>query len=134
MQVVVHLWATGGGTVSSSSFLIMRDVAFLPSSDCFNTCLIKAYKAFIAHCKFVEPSNLNHIGFLRDSLVELFSIDAKKSFNKALVSVQQLAKILQQGLKTKKKVCKGYCQVTVTKIYVYMVSLCACLQSSDSPL
>ncbi|OVA07366.1 Nucleolar complex protein 2 [Macleaya cordata] len=103
IKVTVHLWATGGGAVSSSSFLIIRDVALLLSSNCLDTCLIKTYKAFIACSKFVEPTNIVHIRFLVDCLVELYSLDVQKSFSKALASIQQLAKILQQGLKTKKK-------------------------------
>lgn len=105
MQIAVHLWATGGGTVSSCTFLIIQDVALIFSSDCFDTCLIKTYKAFIAHSKFVKPGFYKHIQFLRNSFVELCSLDVEKSSKKALVSMQQLAKILQQGLRTRKKVC-----------------------------
>ncbi|KAK9283729.1 hypothetical protein L1049_011979 [Liquidambar formosana] len=61
------------------------------------------YKAFIARCKFVEPVFLKHIQFLRNSLLELCSLDVQKSSSKALLSIQQLAKILQQGLRTKNK-------------------------------
>ncbi|XP_043691122.1 nucleolar complex protein 2 homolog isoform X2 [Telopea speciosissima] len=103
IKVSVHLWATGGGTLSQSSFLILRDVALLQCSDCFDTCLVKAYKAFIAHCKFVEPANLQHIQFLGDSLVKLCSADVQKSFSWAMVTVQQLAKIMQHSFKTKRK-------------------------------
>lgn len=103
IKIAVHLWATGGGTVSSCTFLIIQDVALIFSSDCFDTCLIKTYKAFIAHSKFVKPGFYKHIQFLRNSFVELCSLDVEKSSKKALVSMQQLAKILQQGLRTRKK-------------------------------
>lgn len=104
-QIAVHLWATGGGTVSSCAFLIIQDTALMFSSDCFETCLIRTYKAFVAHSKFVKPGFYKHIQFLRNSFVELCSLDVEKSSKKALVSIQQLAKILQQGLRTRKKVC-----------------------------
>ncbi|KAJ4969738.1 hypothetical protein NE237_002837 [Protea cynaroides] len=103
IKVSVHLWATGGSTLSQASFLIMHDIALLKCSDCFDACLAKAYKAFIAHCKFVDPANLQHIQFLGDSLVKLCSVDVQKSFSWALVTVQQLAKILQHSFKTKRK-------------------------------
>lgn len=103
IKVAVHVWATGGGTISSSSFNVIRDVAVQLKSDCYDTCLMKIYKAFIVHCKFVESANLQHIQFLRDSVSEMYSLDMQKSYQKALISVQQLANILQQAFKTKKK-------------------------------
>ncbi|KAF6134358.1 hypothetical protein GIB67_005750 [Kingdonia uniflora] len=103
IEVAVHLWATGRGSVSSSSFLIMRNICLLLHPECLRTCLRSSFKAFMVHNKFVDSGNLKHIQFLVKSLVELCSIDVSTSFSKALVSVQQLAKIMQHGLKTKKK-------------------------------
>nr|DAD32614.1 TPA_asm: hypothetical protein HUJ06_011465 [Nelumbo nucifera] len=110
VKVAVQLWATGGGTVSSSAFFVMHDLACLCSSDFLDPCLVKAYKAFIAHCKFVEPANMKHMQFLGDSFVDLCSVDILKSYSKALLFIQELAKILQHGLTTKKKeVLKKIC-------------------------
>lgn len=103
IKISVHLWATGGGDLSSCSFLVIRDVAVVFSSSCFDTCFTKTYKAFIARCKVVEIIDIQHIEFLKKSFVELCSLDVQKSCSKALLSVQQLAKILQQGLRTKRK-------------------------------
>ncbi|KAF9620405.1 hypothetical protein IFM89_011778 [Coptis chinensis] len=72
-------------------------------SNCRDTCLVKAYKAFLAHCKIVESCNLKHLQFLVDSLVELYSLDVPNSFIKSQVSIQHLAMILLRGVKTKKK-------------------------------
>ncbi|VVA12278.1 PREDICTED: nucleolar complex 2 [Prunus dulcis] len=103
MQIAVHLWATGRGTISSLSFLIIRDVASVFRSDCFDTCFVNTYKSFIGHCQFLEPVLFQHIQFLRNSCVELCSVDLQKASRKASMSIQQLAKILKQGLLTKKK-------------------------------
>ncbi|XP_021662337.2 protein REBELOTE isoform X2 [Hevea brasiliensis] len=103
IKTSIHLWATGEGTLSLHSFLIIREVAAVFNSDCFDICLVKAYKAFISRCKFVEPVIFKRILFLKNSFVELCSLDVQKSSNKATVSIQQLAKILQLGLRTKKK-------------------------------
>lgn len=91
--------------VSSSSFFLIQDIASQLSSDCLDTCLTRTYNAFIAHCKFVEPANLKHLKFLMDSVVEIYSLNIQKSYQKVLLSVQQLASILRQALKTKEKVC-----------------------------
>lgn len=108
MQIAVHLWATGRGTLSSHSFLIIKDLASVFSSSCFDTCLVKTYKAFIGHCQFMEPDLFKHVQFLRNSLVELCSLDVQKSSNKAMICIKQVAKILQQGLQMKKKVHNDY--------------------------
>ncbi|KAI5346153.1 hypothetical protein L3X38_014032 [Prunus dulcis] len=103
IKIAVHLWATGRGTISSLSFLIIRDVASVFRSDCFDTCFVNTYKSFIGHCQFLEPVLFQHIQFLRNSCVELCSVDLQKASRKASMSIQQLAKILKQGLLTKKK-------------------------------
>ncbi|KAL9422097.1 hypothetical protein AB3S75_034379 [Citrus x aurantiifolia] len=103
IKIGVHLWATGEDTVSFHSFLILQDVASGFSSDCFDICLIKMYKAFIGHCKFVEPALFKHLQFLRNSFVELCSQDLQRSSNKAKVSINNLSRILQLGLRIKKK-------------------------------
>lgn len=102
MQISVHLWATGKGTLSACSLLIIKDVAVVFNSNCFETCMIKAYKAFIDHCKFVDPVLFKHQQFLKSSFIELCSQDLQKVYSKAVISIQQLAKILQLGLRTKK--------------------------------
>ncbi|KAK9912304.1 hypothetical protein M0R45_036173 [Rubus argutus] len=108
IKIAIHLWATGRGTVSSLSFLIMRDMASVFHSDCFDICFVKTYKSFLGHCQFVEPGLLQHIQFLRSSIIDLCSLDVQKTSSKALVCIQQLAKIMQQGLLTKKKMCKKH--------------------------
>ncbi|XP_022765341.1 nucleolar complex protein 2 homolog isoform X2 [Durio zibethinus] len=103
IKIAVHLWVTGEGTLSSHSFLVIKDVTSVFSSDCLDSCLIKTYKAFVGHCKFVDPVSSKHIQFLRDSFIELCSLDMQNSSRKAMVCVEQLSKILQAGLRTKKK-------------------------------
>ncbi|XWS58835.1 hypothetical protein CRYUN_Cryun08bG0068000 [Craigia yunnanensis] len=103
IKIAVHFWVTGEGTLASHSFLVIKDVASVFSSDCFDSCLIKTYKAFVCHCKFVDPVSSKHILFLRNSFIELCSQDVQNSSRKAMVCVEQLSKILQMGLRTKKK-------------------------------
>lgn len=105
LQAALQLWATGGDSVSTHAFLTILELASVCNSDWFDTCFIKTYKSFIGHCQFVEqPVQLKHVQYLRDSFVKLCSLDVQKSSKKAMVSIQQLAKILHQGLQTKKKV------------------------------
>ncbi|KAM3202592.1 nucleolar complex-associated protein 2 isoform X1 [Capsicum annuum] len=103
IKTTIHLWATGGGMLSSASFSIVRNVAYLFTADCFDNCLAKAFVAYLAQSRATEIVNNKHLQFLRNSLVDLCSLDVQKSLSKATVSVRQLAKVLQWGLRTKKK-------------------------------
>ncbi|KAL0548943.1 hypothetical protein IC582_013420 [Cucumis melo] len=103
IKIAVHLWATGEGTISSLSFLIIREMSSVLGSNVSDTCWIKMYKAVIGNCQFAEPILHNHMQFLRDSFVELCSLDVHRSTTRAKVSIQQLTKILNQGLRMKKK-------------------------------
>ncbi|CAL5363521.1 unnamed protein product [Camellia sinensis] len=109
MKATVHLWVTGKGVLSSYSFLIIQDVAVVFSSECFDICLIKTYKSYISRSKVVDFVNTKHMQFLRNSFIELCSLDVHKSCAKALPSIQQLANILKQGLRKKKESLKKIC-------------------------
>ncbi|XP_021296107.1 nucleolar complex protein 2 homolog isoform X1 [Herrania umbratica] len=133
IKIAVHLWVTGEGCLASHSFLVIRDVASVFRSDCFDSCLIKTYKAFIGHCKFVDPVSSKHMQFLRNSFIELCSQDVQNSSSKAMVCVEQLAKILQMGLRTKKKeVVKRICSWQYTNCIDLWVSfISAYIQDYD---
>ena len=90
--------------MSSYAFGILQDLASLYTSDWFDTCLVKTYKSYIGHCHFMEQVQLRHVQYLRNSFVELCSVDVQKSSKKAMVSIQHLAKILHHALQTKKEV------------------------------
>ena len=104
LQIAVHLWATGDESLSSHSFLIIRDITSVFSSNYFDYCFVKAYKTYSSHSQSVEPRLLKHIQFLRNSFVELCSLDVQKSSDKAMICMQHVAKILQRACQTKRKV------------------------------
>lgn len=127
MQIAVHLWSTGEGTISSLSFLIIRDMSSMLGSNVLDSCWIKMFKAFIANCQFSEPTLHKHVQFLRDSFVDLCSLDVQRSATRAKLSIQQLSRIMHRGLRTKEKVS---CQETLfyflewwIKIHYYLAYL-----------
>ncbi|GER51275.1 nucleolar complex protein 2 homolog [Striga asiatica] len=107
IKAAVHLWATSGEILSSASFLIIRDIAAMSSSNYFDTCLSKVFAAFISFSRVLEISDIRQMQLMRDCVVELCSIDVQKSSVKALASLSQLAKILSWGVQTKKKEALG---------------------------
>ncbi|CAI0411671.1 unnamed protein product, partial [Linum tenue] len=103
IKISFHLWATSKGALSVQSFLVIQNAAAMFNSDWFDTCFDKAYKTIIGHCKFVDPAFFEHLQFLKKSFIDLCSQDMQKSLRKAIISIRQLAKILQLGLQTKQK-------------------------------
>ncbi|KAL2343645.1 hypothetical protein Fmac_004930 [Flemingia macrophylla] len=109
LKISVHLWATGDGSLSSQAFLIIQNIASVFSSNWFDLCYVKTYKAFISHSQFVEPK-FERIHFLRNSFVELCCLDMQKSSNKAMICILHMGQVLRKGWQTKKKeVVKTIC-------------------------
>ncbi|XP_042035337.1 nucleolar complex protein 2 homolog, partial [Salvia splendens] len=103
LKTTVHLWATGGRVLSSASFLVIRDVAAMFGSDHFDTCLSKTSISFLSRSRVTEISDIEHMQFLRDCIVELCSLDVQKSSVKAVASLSQCAKIFSLAIQTKEK-------------------------------
>lgn len=112
IKVTVHLWASGEGILTSSSFLIIRDVAVLFSTDYFEICLIRTYKAYITRSNLADFFSSKQIHCLRNSFIELCSLDVQRSCAKVVLSIEQLTNIYKHGLRTKKKeMLKKICSV-----------------------
>ncbi|XP_056697188.1 protein REBELOTE isoform X2 [Spinacia oleracea] len=125
-EVAVRLWATGGGTLSSCSFLVLRDMSSTFGNDFYDKCLKKTYKAVISRCKAVDPSSINHIEYIKNSYVELCCIDLQRSVKVALASAQKLAAILQLGLQSKEEALMKICSweyVLCIDLWVKYVSI-----------
>ncbi|EOA23637.1 hypothetical protein CARUB_v10016835mg [Capsella rubella] len=103
IKISIHLWVTGEDTLSQQAFLTLKDISMVFNSECFDTCLINMYKAFLHDCDIPKANSEQRLLFLRDSLVELCSQDVQKSYTKASVSITQLAKLLKMALTTKNK-------------------------------
>ncbi|CAD6258394.1 unnamed protein product [Miscanthus lutarioriparius] len=101
-KILFRLWASGDQSLSLSAFLMIREVASL-LPDCLDLCLTKSYNTYLASTKLVNDRNTKHIYFLIDCLVELYSLDVQKSYERAVTSVEQLNAILRQASKTKEK-------------------------------
>ncbi|KAI7743199.1 hypothetical protein M8C21_020555, partial [Ambrosia artemisiifolia] len=133
IQIIVPLWATGGGDLSISSSLIIQDVVSVCGSNYFDTCFIKTYKAYISRCRNIETVDTKHIEFLRDSFINLCSLDLEKSCNKALVSIQQLANILKHARQQEDKeaIKKIYSWQYVQCIDIWVVFISANVNECD---
>lgn len=103
IKVSVKLWASSEGILSSSSFLIIRDVAVVFNTEYFDVCIIKTFKAYIAHSNAADSVYSKHLQFLRNSFVVLCGLDVQRACAKAVLSIERLTNIFKHGLRTKKK-------------------------------
>lgn len=103
IKTTVHLWATGGRVLSSTSFQIIRDVTTVFSTDYFDTCMAKTFFAYMAQSRVSKIINTRHLLFLANCIVEICSLDVQNSSRKVVDSISQLSRILRWGVQTKKK-------------------------------
>ncbi|KAL9264367.1 Nucleolar complex-associated protein 2-like protein, partial [Drosera capensis] len=61
------------------------------------------YKAYVMNCRFINPTKLQHLHFLRNCVVELYRVDIPMAYQHALGFIRQLAMILREAPNTKTK-------------------------------
>ncbi|KAJ3674507.1 hypothetical protein LUZ60_005123 [Juncus effusus] len=103
IKILVNFWASGDESLSKSSILLIKDICSKLPSEFHTICMNAMYKTFISRCKFVEESNLKHIEFLMESVLEIFALDLQKSYPVAASSLRQLAAVVQKAIKSKKE-------------------------------
>ena len=62
------------------------------------------YLMYVRNCKFVSPSTLPSIHFMRQSLAEMFALDEAASYPHVFLYVRQLAIHLRTAITIHKKV------------------------------
>jgi hypothetical protein len=74
------------------------------------------YLTYVRNCKFVSPSALPSIRFMRQSLAEIFALDEAASYQHVFLYVRQLAIHLRNAITLHKKVPKHEYYIY---IYIY---------------
>ncbi|XP_030565549.1 nucleolar complex protein 2 homolog [Drosophila novamexicana] len=103
LKRLIVLWATGDETVRVLAFLCILKITRKQQATMLNHVLKAMYLAYVRNSKFVSPSTLPGINFMRRSLVEMFALDLNVSYQHAFLYIRQLAIHLRNAVILKKK-------------------------------
>ncbi|KAK9755770.1 hypothetical protein RND81_01G049200 [Saponaria officinalis] len=103
LKVAIHFWGTGGGALTASAFLFLRDLCVRLGTDCLDECFKGLYKAYVMNCQYVNTTKLQHIHLLRQCFILLLSVDLSTAYQHGFIYIRQLATILRDALSLKTK-------------------------------
>ncbi|XP_015589405.1 nucleolar complex protein 2 homolog [Cephus cinctus] len=103
LRILLKLWSTGEETVRVVAFLSILRFATGNKDSTLETLLKNMYVKYVENSKFVSPTTLPGINFMRHSLVEIYLLDNNLSYNHAFLYIRQLAIHLRNAMTLKKK-------------------------------
>ncbi|KRT80116.1 hypothetical protein AMK59_6378, partial [Oryctes borbonicus] len=103
LKKLIHLWGTADETVRVIAFLCIIRLINNQQQSNLDMVLKSMYMTYVQNSKFVSPSSLPMINFMRRSLVEMYSIDLNVSYQHVFLYIRQLAMHLRNAIILKKK-------------------------------
>ncbi|KAI4457211.1 nucleolar complex 2 and rad4-related [Holotrichia oblita] len=100
---LINLWGTADETVRVIAFLCIIRLINNEQQNNLDMVLKSMYMTYVQNSKFVSPSTLPMINFMRRSLVEMYSIDLNVSYQHVFLYIRQLAIHLRNAITVKKK-------------------------------
>ncbi|GAB0087928.1 Nucleolar complex protein 2 homolog [Sergentomyia squamirostris] len=104
LKRLVSLWSTSPEeTVRVLAFLCILKLTRAQQGQFLTVVLKVMYLSFVRNSRFVSPTSLPGINFMRRSLTEMFTLDAEVSYQHAFLYIRQLAIHLRNAVTLKKK-------------------------------
>lgn len=100
---LINLWGIADETVRVVAFLCIVRLINNEQQNNLDMILKSMYMTYVQNSKFVSPSTLPMINFMRRSLVEMYSIDLNVSYQHVFMYIRQLAIHLRNAITVKKK-------------------------------
>lgn len=98
LKRLVRLWSSGEETVRVVAFLCILKMTTNEQQVLLEQALKMMYLSYVRNCKFVSPSTLPSIQFMRRSLAEMFALDEAASYQHVFLYVRQLAIHLRNAI------------------------------------
>lgn len=102
LKRLVRMWSSGDEHVRVLAFLCIRKLSMLVPT-LFEYAMKKLYLSFVRNSKFVNMATKPTLMFMRNSLVEIFSLNETATYRHAFVYIRQLAIHLRNAIMVKKK-------------------------------
>ena len=132
LKTIAQLWSEGKEENRVLSFLILIRMLREQKSELISYIMKKLYIAYIKNCKFTNEENFAMINFMKQSLVELYSLDQGIAYQHAFIYIRQCAINLRTSMMSNKK--EGF-KTVYNWQYVHSLLLwvqaISCLHPSD---
>jgi len=102
LKRLTRMWCSGEEHVRVIAFLCIRSLSMLLPS-LFEYVLKKLYLGFVRNSKFVNMITKPFITFMKNSLVEMFSLNEAATYKHGFLYIRQLAITLRNAITLKKK-------------------------------
>ncbi|KAG7212851.1 hypothetical protein KM043_002205 [Ampulex compressa] len=103
LKTLLKFWSSGEETVRVVAFLSILRIATHHKESVLEMLLKTMYVKYVENAKFVSPTTLPGINFMRHSLVEIYLLDHYLSYSHAFLYIRQLAIHLRNAVTLKKK-------------------------------
>lgn len=103
LKRLVKLWSGSEETVRILSFLCILKITREQQPTYLSNVLKVMYLSYVQNSKFVSPSTLPNINFMRRSLAEIFALNLTVAYQHAFLYIRQLAIHLRNAVILKKK-------------------------------
>ncbi|XP_077296078.1 nucleolar complex protein 2 isoform X2 [Arctopsyche grandis] len=100
---LTYLWSTSEETVRVLAFLCILRVTSNNQALLLDNVLKMMYMTYVKNSKFVSPTTLPGISFMRRSLIEMLALDVNVSYHHVFLYVRQLAIHLRNAIVLHKK-------------------------------
>ncbi|CAK9820567.1 Nucleolar complex protein 2 homolog [Anthophora plagiata] len=103
LKILLKFWSSGEESVRVVSFLCILRIVTSNRESVLEMLLKAMYVKYVENSKFVSPTTLPGINFMRHSLVEIYMLDNNLAYNHAFLYIRQLAIHLRNAMTLKKK-------------------------------
>ncbi|XP_018908825.2 nucleolar complex protein 2 [Bemisia tabaci] len=102
LRRLVSLWSTSSETIRVIAFVCLLRLAQL-MHPLLEGMLKRMYISYVANCKFMSPTTMGSIQFMRKSLAELFGLDETIAYHHGFLYIRQLAIHLRNAVTVNSK-------------------------------
>lgn len=103
LKRLVQIWSTGEESTRIVAFLCILKITRNQQEMFLNQVLKTMYMEYVRNSKFVSPTSLASINFMRRSLTELFLLDLNAAYHHVFLFIRQLAIHLRNAILLQKK-------------------------------